>query len=125
MEILKYLDVLIGLAVVMLLLSPGVSAFTQICLWLFNARSGRLEVGLTNLLLELNGSPYERYDSAEIPGLAPHAPVTFAQPAPQPAIAANADAAGNLVLTQNVPAMLAANRSEEHTSELQSLRHLV
>jgi hypothetical protein len=109
MEILKYLDVLIGLAVVMLLLSPGVSAFTQVCLWLFNARSGRLEVGLTNLLLELNGSPYERYDAAEIAGLAPHAPVTFAQPAPQPVIVANADAAGNLVLTQNVPAMLAAN----------------
>src|ERR1022692_1029259 len=109
MEILKYLDVLIGLAVVMLLLSPGVSAFTQVCLWLFNARSGRLEVGLTNLLLELNGSPYERYDGAEIAGLAPHAPVTFAQPAPQPVIVANADAAGNLVLTQNVPAMLAAN----------------
>src|ERR1035441_6452242 len=112
MEILKYLDVLIGLAIVMLLLSPGVSAFTQFCLWLFNARSGRLEVGLTNLLLELNGSPYERYDAAEIAGLAPHAPVTFAQPAPQPAIAANADAAGNLVLTQNVPAMLAANRGD-------------
>ena len=109
MEILKYLDVLIGLAVVMLLLSPGVSAFTQVCLWLFNARSGRLEVGLTNLLLELNGSPYERYDGAEIAGLAPHAPVTFAQPAPQPAITVNADAAGNLVLTQNVPALLAAN----------------
>src|ERR1039457_3931495 len=109
MEILKYLDVLIGLAVVMLLLSPGVSAFTQVCLWLFNARSGRLEVGLTNLLLELNGSPYERYDAAEIAVLAPHAPVTFAQPAPQPALVANADAAGNLVLTQNVPAVLAAN----------------
>src|ERR1035438_9467573 len=100
MEILKYLDVLIGLAIVMLLLSPGVSAFTQFCLWLFNARSGRLEVGLTNLLLELNGSPYERYDAAEITGLPPNAPVTFAQPVPQPPVAANADAAGNLVLTQ-------------------------
>lgn len=109
MEILKYLDVLIGLAIVMLLLSPGVSAFTQVCLWLFNARSGRLEVGLTNLLLQLNGSPYERYDAAEIAGLAPLAPVTFAQPAPQPALVANADAAGSLVLTQNVPAMLAMN----------------
>ena len=109
MEILKYLDVLIGLAIVMLLLSPGVSAFTQFCLWLFNARSGRLEVGLTNLLLELNGSPYERYDAAEITGLPPNAPVTFAQPVPQPPVAANADAAGNLVLTQNIPSMLAAN----------------
>jgi hypothetical protein len=109
MEILKYLDVLIGLAIVMLMLSPLVSAFTQACLWLFNARSGRLEVGLTSLLMELNGAPYERFESAEITGLAPLAPVTFAQPASQPAISANADAAGSLVLTQNIPAMLAAN----------------
>jgi len=109
MEILKYLDVLIGLAIVMLLLSPAVSAFTQICLWLFNARSGRLQVGLTNLILELNGSPYERFDAAEITGLPPGALVKFAQPAPQPPLAANADAAGSLVLTQNIPAMLAAH----------------
>ena len=109
MEILKYLDVLIGLAVVMLLLSPLVSAFTHAWLWLFNARSGRLQVGLTNLILELNGSPYERFDAAEITGLPPNAPVTFAQPAPQPALVTNADAAGNLVLTQNIPAMLAAH----------------
>lgn len=109
MEILKYLDVLIGLAVVMLLLSPLVSAFTHAWLWLFNARSGRLQVGLTNLILELNGSPYERFDAAEITGLPPNAPVTFAQPAPQPALVTNADAAGKLVLTQNIPAMLAAH----------------
>jgi hypothetical protein len=109
MEILKYLDVLIGLAIVMLLLSPLVSAFTQICLWLSNARSGRLEVGLTNLLLELNGRPYERYEAAEITGLPPDATVTFAQPDQEPALKLNADAAGNLVLTQNIPAVLAAN----------------
>src|ERR1019366_274782 len=111
MEILKYLDVLIGLAIVMLLLSPLVSAFTQICLWLSNARSGRLQVGLTNLLMELNGSPHERYDSAEITGLPPNAAVTFKQPDPQPALTVKADAAGNPVLTkeQNVRAMLAAN----------------
>ena len=109
MEILKYLDVLIGLAVVMLLLSPLVSAFTHAWLWLFDARSGRLQVGLTNLILELNGSPYERFDAAEITGLAANAPVTFAQPAPQPALVTNADTGGNLVLTQNIPAMLAAH----------------
>jgi hypothetical protein len=109
MEILKYLDVLIGLAVVMLLLSPLVSAFTQVCLWLFNARSGRLQAGLTNLILELNGSPYERFEAAEITGLAPDAPVTFAQPAPQPALLTKADISGNLVLTRNIPAMLAAH----------------
>lgn len=72
-------------------------------------RSGRLQVGLTNLILELNGSPYERFDAAEITGLPPNAPVTFAQPAPQPALVTNADAAGKLVLTQNIPAMLAAH----------------
>ncbi len=109
MDILKYLDVLIGLAVVMLMLSPLVSAFTQFCLWLFNARSGRLQVGLTNLILELNGSPYERFDAAEITGLPPNAPVTFAQPAPQPAIVTTADASGSLVLTQNIPALLFAH----------------
>lgn len=110
MEILKYLDVLIGLAVVMLMLSPLVSAFTQACLWLFNARSGRLQVGLSNLILELNGSPYERFDAAEITGLAPNAPVVFAQPAPQRALETNADASGTLVLTQNIPAMLDAHQ---------------
>jgi hypothetical protein len=108
-EILKYLDVLIGLAVVMVLLSPLVSAFTQLWMWLFNARSGRLQVGLTKIILELNGNPFERFDTAAISSLPPNASVTFAQPQPQPSIATNADAAGNLILTQNVPAILASN----------------
>jgi hypothetical protein len=108
MEILKYLDVLIGLAVVMLLLSPLVSAFTQLWLWIFNARSGRLQVGLKKLILELNGNPYERYDAAEITNLTASAPVTFRQPLHQPSIETKADANGTLILTQNIPAMLDA-----------------
>ena len=114
MEILKYLDVLIGLAVVMVLLSPLVTAFTQFWLWLFNARSGHLQVGLENLLLQLNGSPYERFDSAEVSGLAPRQQILFAQPpiAGAPATAAiqqQADEDGHLTLTENVPLMLAIN----------------
>src|SRR5437660_11335807 len=114
MQILKYLDVLLGLAVVMVLLSPLFTAFTQVWLWLFNARSGRLQVGLENLLLQLNGSPYERFDSAEVTGLQPRQQVLFAQPlvagAPAPApIAKIADEHGNLTLTENVPLPLAAH----------------
>jgi hypothetical protein len=113
MEILKYLDVLLGLAVVMVLLSPLVTAFTQVWLWLFNSRSGRLQVGLESLLLQLNGSPYERFDSAEVTGLAPHQPALFAQPAvagaaPPAPIAKVADEHGSLTLTENVPLLLAA-----------------
>ena len=106
MEILKYLDVLIGLAVVMLLLSPLVSAFTQLWLWIFNARSGRLQVGLKKLILELNGNPYERYDAAEIKNLTANAVVKYRQPLHQPLIETKADANGTLILTQNIPAML-------------------
>ncbi len=117
MQILKYLDVLLGLAVVMVLLSPLVTAFTQVWLWLFNARSGRLQVGLENLLLQLNGSPYERFDSAEVTGLQPRQQVLFAQPpvagAPEPApIAKVADEHGNLTLTENVPLLLAAHEGK-------------
>jgi len=54
MEILKYLDVLIGLAVVMVLLSPLVASLTQFLLWLGGARAGRLQVALESLILLLN-----------------------------------------------------------------------
>lgn len=112
MEILKYLDVLIGLAVVMVLLSPLVTAFTQFWLWLFNARSGRLQVGLENLLLQLNGSPYERFDAAVVSGLKPGQKVQFAQPPvagakPTAPIEKVADANGEVTLSENVPLMLA------------------
>ena len=54
MEILKYLDVLIGLAVVMVLLSPLVAGLTQFALWIAGARSKRLQAALENLILTLN-----------------------------------------------------------------------
>jgi hypothetical protein len=57
MEILKYLDVLIGLAVVMVLLSPLVAGITQMSLWVLRARAGRLQVALQNLILLLNPPP--------------------------------------------------------------------
>ena len=43
-------------------------------------RAGRLQVGLENLLLQLNGSPYERFDEAEVTGLNPNQVVLFEQP---------------------------------------------
>jgi hypothetical protein len=54
MEILKYLDVLIGLAVVMVVLSPLVAGITQAILGVSSARSGHLQVALKNLILLLN-----------------------------------------------------------------------
>src|ERR1035441_1340530 len=95
MEILKYLDVLIGLAVVMVLLSPLVSALTQVFVWLVGMRAGRLQVGLENLLLQLNGNPYQRFDAAEVSGLNANQVVLFAQPpAPPPPAPAAAVGAG-------------------------------
>lgn len=70
MNLLKYLDVLIGLAIVMVLLSPLVSGLTQLWMWLSNTRSGRLQAGLKQLLLQLNGNPYERFATVKVTGLA-------------------------------------------------------
>ena len=108
MEILKYLDVLIGLAVVMVLLSPLVSAFTQFWMWVTNARATRLKVGLAGLIGQLDGDGYDGFVAIEISGLAAGAAVTFQQPHGTPAILANAGADGTLVLNQNVAAMLRA-----------------
>jgi hypothetical protein len=69
MEILKYLDVLIGLAVVMVLLSPLVAAITQFWMWFTNTRAGRLQVGLKSLLLQLDVNPYDKFDAALVTGL--------------------------------------------------------
>jgi len=55
MDFLKYLDILIGLAVVMVLLSPAVTAITQIVMWLTNKRSAFLNEGLKNLITQLDG----------------------------------------------------------------------
>ena len=108
MEILKYLDVLIGLAVVMVLLSPLVSGFTQFWMWLSNARATRLKVGLAALISQLEGDTYETFGAIAISGLPAGAEVTFEQPAGTPPIVTSASADGDLVLTQNVPAMLRA-----------------
>lgn len=106
MEILKYLDVMIGLAVVMVLLSPLVSAITQVFVWLGNMRSGRLQVGLENLLLQLNGSPYERFDAAEVSGLPPNSKLLFDEGSK------DVDASRSVTLTESVPAMLRANHGK-------------
>src|SRR5262245_11535371 len=53
MDFLKYLDVLIGLAVVMVLLSPAVTAITQFCLWFGNHRSKFLRQTIQRLVSQL------------------------------------------------------------------------
>jgi hypothetical protein len=67
MEIFKYVNTLIGLAVVMLLLSPLVSAVTQVCMWVFDSRAAHLQAALKKLLLQLNGDAYGRLDSPASP----------------------------------------------------------
>ena len=57
MDFLKYLDILIGLAVVMVLLSPLVTALTQLYMWLANRRSAFLLDGLKNLIHHIDGNP--------------------------------------------------------------------
>src|SRR5581483_7002150 len=106
MELLKYLDVLIGLAVVMVLLSPLVSAFTQFWMWLSNARSTRLKVGLTDLIGQLDADVYENFVAIRITGLPAGGAVTFLQPGTTPAITTTANPAGEVLLTQNIPEML-------------------
>src|SRR5262245_47927875 len=57
MDILKYVDIMIGLAVVMVLLSPVVTSVTQFGLWFCRRRSEYLIEGLQNLILHLEGQP--------------------------------------------------------------------
>lgn len=47
---MKYLDVLTGLTIVMVLLSPLVAGITHVLLWLIGERSARLQVALENLI---------------------------------------------------------------------------
>jgi hypothetical protein len=61
MELLKYLDVLIGLTVVMILLSPAVTAITQVFMFAFNRRSRFLHKGLVNLIRQLDPAPAEQW----------------------------------------------------------------
>jgi hypothetical protein len=103
MDFLKYLDVLIGLAVVMILLSPLVSAITQLWIWLSNMRAGRLQVALQELILQLNGNPYERFDAVVVAGLPAGTAVTL------DGVTATANAAGEIVFRNNIPQLLKAN----------------
>jgi hypothetical protein len=102
MDILKYLDVLIGLAVVMILLSPLVSAITQLWIWLWNMRASRLQVALQGLIRQLNGNPYERFEAVAISGLPPGTAVTLQ------GVTATANAAGVIVFQNNIPQLLQA-----------------
>jgi hypothetical protein len=108
MQLLKYLDVLIGLALVMVLLSPLVSAFTQLWMWISNTRSGRLQVGLKNLILQLSGTSYSRFDAIAITGYPPGQRVTMRVP-DYPDVAAQADAMGTVRFEDNIPDRLQAS----------------
>jgi hypothetical protein len=70
MDFLKYLDVLIGLTIVMILLSPAVTAFTQLVLFALNSRSKFLRKGLTALIRQLDAPPIEKF-AVTVPGKAP------------------------------------------------------
>ena len=78
MNVLKYLDVLIGLAIVMVLLSPLVTAITQFCLWLFGRRARTLKAGIRDLVLQLGNSSTTPFDRVELQGGPAGASVTIA-----------------------------------------------
>src|SRR5260370_23038299 len=107
MEILKCLDVLIGLAVVMVLLSPLVAAITQCWMWVTNTRAGRLQVGLKSLLLQLDVNPYDKFDAALVTGL----PVgTTLAGDGFPPDTGKTSAAGSTMFMDNIPGRLKAGR---------------
>jgi hypothetical protein len=57
LNFLKYLDILIGLAVVMVLMSPLVTAITQVVLVVSRRRTGLLRDGIGFLLQQIDGDP--------------------------------------------------------------------
>jgi hypothetical protein len=67
MDFLRYLDVLIGLTVVMILLSPAVTAITQIIMFVFNQRSGFLKKGLAALICQLDAPSIEEWPADRRP----------------------------------------------------------
>jgi hypothetical protein len=89
MEFLKYLDVLIGLTLVMILLSPAVTAITQLFMFVFNSRSKFLRKGLTALIGQLDAAPVEQFEVRDTTG----AVVT-----PAPIISVVSRTAGTLVI---------------------------
>lgn len=68
MNVLKYLDVLIGLAIVMVLLSPLVTVVTQFCLWFFGRRPRTLKAGIRDLVFQLGNSSTTPFDRVELEG---------------------------------------------------------
>src|SRR5437016_13193619 len=125
MEILKYLDVLIGLAVVVILLSPLVSALTQIALWVSKVRPVRLRLALATLIKELNGVAFDLYDTAIVSGLPATAQqLRFNQPAPQAPIQVPVEG-GAAKLDSNVAAVLRDNLTPARKADLRPALQMV
>jgi hypothetical protein len=112
MQLLKYLDVLIGLALVMVLLSPLVSAFTQLWMWISNTRSGRLQVGLKNLILQLKGTSYSRFDAITITGYPPGQQVTMHVPGYADITAQADNNTGIVRFDDNIPGRLQVSNGD-------------
>jgi hypothetical protein len=105
MDILKYLDVLIGLAVVMVLLSPLVSAMTQLWVWLLTMRAGCLEVALKQLILQMNGNPYEQFEAVRVSKLPANTAVTMG-PAASGNVTATSNPTGEVTFQNDIPGRL-------------------
>jgi len=100
MDVLKYVDILIGLAIVMLLLSPLVTGITQLILYISDTRARFLGAGLRNLLLQLD------YDAVRWLKITNSA----AEPVPNVSVSIpgmatlTTDATGRTKLSQTIPA---------------------
>ena len=135
MDFLKYLDILIGLAVVMVLLSPVVTALTQVWMWVASKRSVYLLEGLKNLILHIDGNPaaiieIQDQTGAAVPGamIAGLSPVAVAATQPvwlEEGIQRNVAPNGVLTLTCSANTVLLANHTvrlrlipqKRHTNE--------
>jgi hypothetical protein len=113
MDFLKYLDVLIGLTIVMILLSPAVTAFTQLVMFAMNARSKFLGKGLTGLIRQLDGSPNEEWS---VDGH-PNATVQDAQRSGNKLVVKAADAQGNALPADAIRLKLIPRDSQAVTLE--------
>jgi hypothetical protein len=73
MNFLNYMDVAIGIALVMVLVSPAVTAITQVWMWIRNRRSVFLLQMLHRLILQLDASPAALLEAtnagAPLPGI--------------------------------------------------------
>lgn len=96
MEFLKYLDVLIGLALVMVLLSPVVTAVTQLVMWLRNRRSIFLLQAVERLIVQL--------EPADAAVMSVWDPSGNAVPDVSLGTLGTTDATGTLVLPTGLPA---------------------